>query len=69
VTDDRTAAMLVRVWLEDEGRSFRARVLAVGDDDGSEEDRTVAVVSSPGDLLDAMSQWLEEFIRNGTSSD
>jgi hypothetical protein len=67
VTDDRSAALLVRIWLEDDGRAFRARMLAVGGDgDGAGDGRTVALVSSPGDLLSAMSDWLDEFLRDRT---
>jgi hypothetical protein len=67
VTDDRSAALLVRVWLEDGAEGFRARLTSVGDP--GDDDRTVAVAASPGELLDAVSQWLDEFLAPGTVSD
>lgn len=66
VTDDRSAALLVRVWLE-EGGEFRARVTAAGMHGA--EDRTVALAASRGDVLDAVSAWLDEFLRYGTTTD
>lgn len=73
VTDDRTAAMLVRVWLEDDGQVFRARLLAVGgegaDDRGDGPERTIATVSSPGDLLAAVGDWLDDFTRSADEAD
>jgi hypothetical protein len=58
----------VRVWLEGETQQLRARVMAVGPQtpDG---DRTVAVTSSPREVIDAVSRWLEEFLRYGTATD
>ena len=69
--DDRSAALLVPVWLEDGSDEFRARLIAVGGDaaDTPLEDRTVALASSPGDVLDAVSHWLEQFVDNGTDPD
>ena len=67
MADDRSAALLVRVWLED-GTDFRARVTAVGRE-APEEDRTVAVASSPREVLEAVSHWLDDFRRYGTVTD
>jgi hypothetical protein len=67
VPEDRSAALLVRVWLEDGAEHFRARVTAVGMD-GS-EDRTVALAASTSDLIDAVSRWLDDFVRYGTVTD
>jgi hypothetical protein len=66
VSDDRSAALLVRVWLEDGGEQFRARLSALARtrDGGQEEELTVAVASSPGDVLSAVSDWLDEFLRH-----
>ncbi|WP_092197078.1 hypothetical protein [Blastococcus tunisiensis] len=66
MSDDRSAALVIRVWLEDDDR-FRARLTAV-DADGAGEDLTVAVASSPGDAVDALRQWLDEFVRHGTNT-
>jgi len=59
LTDDRSAALLVRVWLEDGADTFRARVTAVGLDGAG--DRTIAVTSSPDAVTSAVSEWLREF--------
>jgi hypothetical protein len=68
VANDRSAALLVRVWLEGETGPFRARVTAVGleapDDDG-----TVAVAASPREVIDAVSRWLEDFLHHGSATD
>ncbi len=68
MTDDRSASLLVRVWLEGGTDRFRARVTAVALD-ASEEDRTIAVASSPSDVIDAVSRWLDEFLSNRTATD
>jgi hypothetical protein len=67
LTEDRSAALLVRVWLEDGTEHFRARLTAVGMH-GS-EDRTVALAASTSDLIDAVSKWLDDFLRSGTVTD
>jgi hypothetical protein len=64
VEQDRSAALLVRVWTEDGAEGFRARVTAM-DTSGSDstgEELTIAVAASPGDLLDALRAWLEQFL-------
>jgi hypothetical protein len=64
VERERSAALLVRVWLEDGADGFRARVTAVGAARGAAgEDPTVAVAATPSDLLDAMREWLDSFVR------
>ena len=68
VTDERSAALLLRVWLEDGTDEFRARVTAVGLESPG-EDRTIAVATSPSQVLDAVSHWLDEFVRTGTATD
>lgn len=67
MTDDRSAALLVRVWLESGTDQFRARVIATAPDTG-EEDRTVALASSPREVADAISDWLDRFIQHGTTT-
>ena len=65
VADDRSAALLLRVWIE-ESDQFRARLMAVGSDD-QVSDRTVALASTPVELLDAVGAWLDEFLRYGAA--
>jgi hypothetical protein len=67
LTEDRSAALLVRVWLEDGTEHFRARVTAVGVH--GFEDRTVALAASTSDLIEAVSKWLDDFLRYGTITD
>ncbi|RFU21656.1 hypothetical protein [Geodermatophilus marinus] len=62
MTDDRSSAILIRVWFEGEG-AFRARLTAVGDasagaPDGTPGQATVAVVASPGAVVAAVEEWL-----------
>jgi hypothetical protein len=64
VEQDRSAALLVRVWTEGGAEGFRARVTAV-DTSGSASgggDLTIAVAASSGDLLDALRDWLNQFL-------
>ena len=68
MSDERSAALLVRVWLEGGSDRFRARVSAVGPD-GALDDRTIAVTASPSELLDAVRHWLDEFLSDGTALD
>ncbi|SFO73843.1 hypothetical protein SAMN05660464_0861 [Geodermatophilus dictyosporus] len=62
MADEPSAALLIRVWLEDSG-GFRARLLTLRDATGQApaEEVTVAVASSPGDVLDAVRDWLDGF--------
>jgi hypothetical protein len=66
VADDRSAALLLRVWIEEGSDQFRARLMAVGS--GGRSDRTVALASSPDEVLEAVSHWLDEYLRGGTST-
>jgi hypothetical protein len=67
--DDRSAALVIRVWLEGETHQFRSRLTAASTSAGSAlgEEVTVAVVSSPRELTDAVSQWLQDFVRDAPS--
>jgi hypothetical protein len=67
VADDRSGALLLRVWIEEGSNQFRARLMAVGQGQG--DDQTVASASSPGDVLDAVRHWLDEYLRRGISTD
>jgi hypothetical protein len=60
VSDVRSAALLVRIWLEEDD-SFRARLTAVGapSADGWDTGTTVALGSSPEEVLQAVSSWLQ----------
>ena len=64
-----SAALLIRVWLEDTGE-FRARLLAVrhGAAELSAEETTVAVAASPGEALDVVRVWLEESTRRAANA-
>jgi hypothetical protein len=63
---DRSAAPLVRVWLEDGAQSFRGRLTTMDTSPGQPgaEEPTVALASSPGDVIDAVRAWLDEFLGN-----
>jgi hypothetical protein len=60
---DRSAALVVRVWLEGETGQFRSRLTTGDTSPGSAfgDEVTVAVVSSPRELMNAVSDWLQEF--------
>jgi len=68
VEQDRSASLLVRVWTGGPDGAFRARVTAVDTAGGGAtgEEVAVAVTASPGELLDAVREWLEEFLHPGT---
>ena len=61
--DDRSATLILRVWLEGGTDEFRGRVTTVDTTvhHGSGE-LTVGVVSSPGEMVDAVRAWLDEFL-------
>jgi hypothetical protein len=61
--DDRSAALVIRVWLEGDPHEFRGRVTASGTspEPGPRKEVTVAVASSPREVLNAVSEWLEAF--------
>lgn len=64
--DDRSAALVIRVWLEGESDQFRSRLTAATTSAGSSlgDEVTVAVASSPREVTDAVSEWLHEFVRD-----
>jgi alkanesulfonate monooxygenase SsuD/methylene tetrahydromethanopterin reductase-like flavin-dependent oxidoreductase (luciferase family) len=68
VADDRSAALLLRVWMEEGSDQFRARLMAVGTD-GQAGDRTVSLASTPDDVIDAVRRWLDDFITYRTAFD
>ena len=70
MVDDPSAALLIRVWLEGSSE-FRARLLTLRGATAATpaEEVTVAVASSPGDVLDAVRDWLDGFTRDVTEPD
>ena len=69
MVDDPSAALLIRVWREG-ASEFRARLLTVrgATAETSAEEVTVAV-ASPGDVLAAVRDWLDGFVREATHPD
>lgn len=68
---DRRGALLVRVWLEDGPETFRAR-LAVLEGAGQEEAQqvlTVTLAASPRDVVAAVSEWLDNFMRDHSDTE
>jgi hypothetical protein len=67
VNHDRSATLLVRVWLESGTDAFRARLTSVDTSSGSERDadQTVGVASSPEDVLTIVNTWLTGFLGPG----
>ena len=62
VEDDRSAALLIRVWLEGRTDEFRGRLTSVSTAHGDVRgEHTVAVASSPEALLQAVDAWLVQF--------
>ena len=70
MVDDPSATLLIRVWLAGSSE-FRARLLTLrgGTAETPAEEATVAVASSPGDVLDAVRQWLDGFVAEATDPD
>ncbi|MGY1679258.1 hypothetical protein [Geodermatophilus sp. SYSU D01176] len=69
MVDDPSAALLIRVWLEGPGE-LRARLLTVqATAETPAEDATVAVASSPDDVLAAVRAWLDGFVRDAVDPD
>jgi hypothetical protein len=63
VDGDRSAVLLLRVWLADGARTFRGRLTKVDTSvarDG--EETSVAVVSSPRDAAEVVRTWLNRFL-------
>ena len=67
MVDDPSAALLIRVWTEGSSE-FRARLMTLrgATAQALAEEVTVAVASSPGGVLDAVRDWLDDFIGNAT---
>ncbi len=67
---DRSAALLVRVWLEDGAPVFRGRLttMETSPDGRGAEEVAVALTSSPHDVVDAVRAWLTQFLDNAAGS-
>jgi len=68
VADQASAALLIRVWLEEAGE-FRARLLTPADVSAAAPggEVTIAVASSPDAVLDAVRRWLDGLTRRAAS--
>lgn len=63
LNQDRSASLLIRVWLESEAEGFRARLTSVDTTPGAEgAEVTVGVVSSPTDVLAVVGSWMTTFL-------
>jgi hypothetical protein len=69
LNDDRSAALLIRVWVEEGVDGFRGRVSSIDTSGGAEGsgEVTFAVASSTSDVLDAVRRWLDDFTRPGAN--
>ncbi len=71
MTEDRSASLLVRVWLEGDTGGFRARLTSVDTSPGHADGRelTVGVASSPGEVIALVQTWLTDFLGPGAGAD
>jgi hypothetical protein len=68
--EDRSASLLVRVWLERATDGFRARLTSVDTSpDGGGAEVTVGVASSPDEVLAVVGTWLTTFLGPVTGPD
>jgi hypothetical protein len=60
---ERSASLVVRVWLEDGTDQFRARLTSVDTSPGADPGAqvTVGVASSPREVMTMVRAWLEAF--------
>jgi hypothetical protein len=63
LNDDRSATLVLRVWLEGGTDNFRGRLTTVDTSVGQEgAELTLGMTSSPGEMVDAVHAWLDEFL-------
>lgn len=60
---ERSAALVVRVWLTDDAARLRARLVAARSDG---DERTVAVAEGVDDVVRVVRSWLDAFARGGS---
>jgi hypothetical protein len=67
---DRSAVLVVRVWLEGDTDQVRARLTTAGTTPGSGvgAEVTVTAAASPSDVVRAVRAWLDEFLDTGSVS-
>ena len=67
--DDRSAALLIRVWVEQGADGFRGRVSSIDTWGGSAgaAEITLTVASSTNEVLDAVRRWLDGFTRSAAN--
>ena len=63
VPNDRSATLLVGVWLEDDD-TFRARLTSLPPGDGPRPAERLATAASPGGVLVAVHAWLDAFLQD-----
>jgi hypothetical protein len=63
LNDDRSAALLIRVWVEEGTDGFRGRLSSIDTSGGSDvgDEITFAVASSTSEVLDGVRRWLDDF--------
>jgi len=71
LTQTRSAALLLRVWVEGGPDELRGRLAIIDTSDAAmpEEGVTVAVAATPGDVINAVRQWLDGFLDRGVEAD
>jgi hypothetical protein len=64
VDGERSAVLLLRVWLADGARTFRGRLMKMDTSFArrGDEETSVAVVSSPHDAAETVRAWLDRFV-------
>jgi hypothetical protein len=64
MAEDRSAALLLRVWLEDGSDGFRARLTGLDPraDRSVDEGVTVALAASPDAVHRSVRAWLDDFL-------
>ncbi|WP_245887752.1 hypothetical protein [Geodermatophilus tzadiensis] len=70
VDGNGSAALVVRVWLEDGADSFRGRLTSIDTSPAAAGAgaATVALVSSPRDAVEAVRVWLAGFLGDAAST-